>query len=691
MLGNGTLGSLIYGDKNLKFALDLVSLWDERPEKEIDESFTYQNMVDWMRTDWNRYLEKFDRSYSHPYPSKINAGTLFFERAVLGEDEFDLDLAEAKLDFRSAQGNISALIFAQSPVMMIDMPKDEKYIFLPPPYLNKSEEEGGLGYQEGEILSDGDFKVFRQPMYGKQNYYVLFYEKISGDRKHLFINISLGEESVLHAGKAQILKVANHEKDSLADHRRYWNAYDAASFVSLPEEKMMDLYDKCRYFFACNSHGDYPMSLQGVWTKNDGHLPPWHGDYHNDINLEMSYESYLKSGNFKEGKVLCDYLWERRQVWREFSQKFACCDGYLIPGVMSQGGIPLGGWPMYALNPNCGIWLAKCFDDYYRYTLDRRFLKERAFPFLAGLEKSIYHLLHEDEEGYLTYGWSASPEMNDCTPAAILGQSNWELSLLHYLYKTLIFFGKELGKDTKDYETKEGKLRPYWKDEEGNMLIAPGLPYDVSHRHFSHLLMEKNLGLLNPIHDKAQLEKDIGVLQKYGTDQWVGFSFTEMAQFCAYALNSEAAIPYLRAFEDGFVSPNGFHLNMDYQHKGYSSISSPAFTLEANMGYIKAVNDLCLYSHDNVVAIFPKIPEEWKEKGISFRLFGEGAISVKGKYEQSHLSFGIESKKPSTILLWNNIGTHFSLLVDGKAKSFEAKIGETVEISFRRSVQYSSI
>ncbi len=244
MLGNGTLGSLIYGDKNLKFALDLVSLWDERPEKEIDESFTYQNMVDWMRTDWNRYLEKFDRSYSHPYPSKINAGTLFFEREVLGEDEFDLDLAEAKLDFRSAQGNISALIFAQSPVMMIDMPKDEKYIFLPPPYLNKSEEEGGLGYQEGEILTDGDFKVFHQPMYGKQNYYVLFYEKISGDRKHLFINISLGEESVLHAGKAQILKVANHEKDSLSDHRRYWNAYYAASFVSLPEEKMMDLYDK---------------------------------------------------------------------------------------------------------------------------------------------------------------------------------------------------------------------------------------------------------------------------------------------------------------------------------------------------------------------------------------------------------------------------------------------------------------
>jgi alpha-L-fucosidase 2 len=31
------------------------------------------------------------------------------------------------------------------------------------------------------------------------------------------------------------------------------------------------------------------MPLQGVWTADAGGLPPWKGDYHNDLNTQMTY------------------------------------------------------------------------------------------------------------------------------------------------------------------------------------------------------------------------------------------------------------------------------------------------------------------------------------------------------------------------------------------------------------------
>lgn len=688
MLGNGNIGSLCYGDKELKFSLDLASLWDERPEPELKENYTYPNMLYCMKNDWNEYLRLFDGSYLHSYPSKINAGTLVFSREVLNDDRFTINLNSPKLELVSRKGNLEAICFATVPVLLLSVPLKERYTFLPPLYLTKAETQGGLGYKEGHFETDGQFRAYIQPMYENKIYFVLFLEKEEKDGRKIFITIGTGLKEDVETGKKLLLQVAKNESQYRKEHQEYWSRYWATSDLYIPETKLMHLYDVCRYFFACNSHGSYPMALQGVWTKNDGTLPPWHGDYHNDINLEMSYESYLKNGNFKEGKVLCDYLWDRRDIWKSFARDFAKTDGYLIPGVMSQSGIPLGGWPMYALSPNCTIWLSKCFDDYYRYTMDRDFLQNRAYPFFQEIEKSVHELLRPDQDGCLTYGWSSSPEINDCNKNAILPQSNWELSLLHYLYETLLYFEKELGISSSYYAETQKQLRPYVRDKDGAMLIAPGLPYSESHRHFSHLLMEKNLGLLTPEHDLDQLLKDLAKLTKYGTAEWVGFSFTEMAQFCAYALDGKRAISYLEAFEDGFIETNGFHMNMDFRHKGYSSISSYAFTLDANIGFIKACNDLCLYSHNKAIAIFPNAPEEWKREGAYFRLHAEDALEVEGSYDKQKLSFQIATPKATTIQLYNNLGNDFDLWIDGKCQHYSNPLGTFFPVSFQKTLEY---
>ncbi len=43
-----------------------------------------------------------------------------------------------------------------------------------------------------------------------------------------------------------------------------------------------------------------PITLQGPWTADDMKIPPWKGDYHHDLNTQLSYWPAY-SGNRLEG------------------------------------------------------------------------------------------------------------------------------------------------------------------------------------------------------------------------------------------------------------------------------------------------------------------------------------------------------------------------------------------------------
>ena len=49
----------------------------------------------------------------------------------------------------------------------------------------------------------------------------------------------------------------------------------------------------------------------------------------------------------------------------------------------------MGGWSQYALSPTMSIWVALSFDEYYLYTGDVLFLKEKAYPFFYEVGKAI--------------------------------------------------------------------------------------------------------------------------------------------------------------------------------------------------------------------------------------------------------------------------------------------------------------
>lgn len=397
------------------------------------------------------------------------------------------------------------------------------------------------------------------------------------------------------------------------------------------------------------------MPLQGVWTADEDALPPWKGDYHNDLNTQMSYYHYLKANHLAQGRSFVDFLWNRRKPARAFARSFYETEGLCLPAVMSIDGKALGGWPMYSLSPANQMWLCKAFDDYYRYSGEERFLAERAYPYFKETAECIGALLEEGEDGLLRFPISSSPEIHDDElEAFVTPNSNYDLAFLHYFYETLRGYAEKLSdvetcaekrnaleQEERWWRHVRGKLPALAVDERGVLMIAPDEVLAESHRHHSHAQAIHPLRLVRYDTEghRRIIEATIRNLEELGTDMWVGFSFCWMAELYAIARKGEKAAEQLGIFWRNFCSPNGFHLNGDQKAEGYSSFTYHPFTLEANMCAADALQEMLLYGEEGVIEVFPAIPESWERREVAFRgLRTEGGLLVSARLAQGKLT-----------------------------------------------------
>ncbi len=80
------------------------------------------------------------------------------------------------------------------------------------------------------------------------------------------------------------------------------------------------LFQFGRYLLISSSRkGGLPANLQGLW--NDSNTPPWRGDYHSNINIEMNYWP-AEPANLAECAVpYLDYINSMRAVKKESTRK----------------------------------------------------------------------------------------------------------------------------------------------------------------------------------------------------------------------------------------------------------------------------------------------------------------------------------------------------------------------------------
>ncbi|HET7560160.1 MAG TPA: glycoside hydrolase family 95 protein, partial [Limnochordia bacterium] len=296
----------------------------------------------------------------------------------------------------------------------------------------------------------------------------------------------------------------------LQDHRRYYRRVelnlgdwtndtptdrrlDALSEHDEPPPELAELQFKLGRYLAVSSSrpGTAPMNLQGVW--NQDRRPAWDSDYHLDMNLQMCYWPLPMANLADCMRPVFDWADAMLPQAREAASDLYGCRGIAFPAVND----------LHALGntdnlcfwwTGAAAWLGQLYWQYFAYTGDVAFLRERAVPFLEGIAEFYEDFLTEAADGRLLPIPSMSPEVGIKGGAGFLSPpSTMDLELIREVFthlleadrwtplppKALARWRAILARVPEPRVGPDGQLLEWWADVE---------PADPGHRHLSHLI-----------------------------------------------------------------------------------------------------------------------------------------------------------------------------------------------------------
>ncbi len=714
-LGNGMVGSLVWEKEGkLRFSLDRADLWDLRPMENLQTTeWKYSWVLEqWKKNDYKPVQDKFDVPYDRsPAPSKIPGAAMEFDISTLGKvASVHLFIKEAICEVKWENGvRLLTFVHATEPVgwyRFEGLDSALEYELVPPAYNLEGQNEvespvtgqdlRRLGYPEGKISKNENTITYEQEGWGKFKYEVNVTGEINdGVMEGVW---SISSESPGWDKKPSSKEVTDKNfKEGMANafesHEKWWSNFWSKSAIQVPDTILQKQWYLEQYKFGSAARvGAPPISLQSVWTADNGKLPPWKGDFHHDLNTQLSYWPAYSANHLEEEIGFIDWLWKYKDNFKKYTKDYYETEGLNVPGVSTLTGQPMGGWIQYAFGPTVSSWLSHHFYMHWRYSMDRDFLKERAYPWIKDVAIYLEGISEVNDQGMRKLPISSSPEIHNNERKAWFDETtNFDLALIKWTYIKAAELALEL--ELEDEAKKWTGLLAQWPDlavDEGGLMIAPGYPYAESHRHFSQQIGYHPLGLLdfsNGKEDQEIIKNTISTLDSMGSSAWVGYSFSWMGNIKARAFDGEGAAKFLRIFATSFCLPNSFHVNGDQSGKGYSNSTYRPFTLEGNFAFAAGIQEMLIQSHTGTIHIFPAIPADWKD--VSFdQLRTEGAFLVSAKKEKGKVALvKIQSTKSGNIKLKNPFGddkfecSQEYSIDNNKNINIETKQGDVVQLS----------
>jgi alpha-L-fucosidase 2 len=652
-LGNAFMGELIWQKEDkLRFSLDQAELWDLRPMEGMKKSeFTYAWVQEQIKKNNYAAVQQYgDVPYERePAPSKIPGAALEIDSKLWGEvTSARLNIEKATAEVKWANGaRLISFVHAQNLLgyFRLEGIKELNLKLLAPKYEGAIDKTAGgsvagddlarLGYQQGKVIQNGNAYTYRQAGWGGFEY------EVSVRWKLVAVNTWEGVWSISahypSKPKIEASKLTNNVlpfDKAMITHQNWWKNFWAKSSITLPDSVLEKQYYLEQYKFGSAARkGAPPISLQAVWTADNGRLPPWKGDFHHDLNTQLSYWPSYTANHLDEAIGYLDHLDQNRPAYRDYTQWFYQTEGLNVPGVTTLTGVPMGGWIQYSFSPTVSAWLAQHYYWQWRYSMNRDFLRNRAYPWLKEVATFLEKNTFLNAQGQRQLPISSSPEINDNRVTAWFSENtNYDLSLMRFVFGKAAELATELKltQEAAHWQLILGQFSGYALSENSELKFAPSLPYNQSHRHFSHVMAIHPLGEIrweNGVNDQKTIKNSLDLLDKIGPDWWCGYSYAWLGSLKARAKDGEGAAKTLRTFATAFCLPNSFHANGDQTKSGLSKFTYRPFTLEGNFAFAAGVQEMLIQSYAGAIEVFPAVPADWKD--VSFKnLRTEGAFLV---------------------------------------------------------------
>ena len=452
---------------------------------------------------------------------------------------------------------------------------------------------------------------------------------------------------------------------------------------------LQELYFQfARYLLISSSRPDgLPANLQGIWAA--GVSNPWGSKYTININTEMNYwlaepaglgDSTLPLINLIDivrtpssgtgALVAKDYYGARgfvihhnTDIWGDADP----IDGY-------QWGI----WPMG------GAWLSLHAWDHYAFTLDRPFLRTRAWPILHDASLFFLDYLVDDGSGHLVTGPSISPEnrykLPDGSDHSLAMAPTMDIEIVRELFSRTIDAGHILGEDPdflKQVEAARAKLPPFKIGKLGQ-LQEWQVDYDEAepgHRHISHLwaLFPGTQISLDQTPDLARAARvSLERRLSFGGGQ-TGWSRAWVVNYWDHLHDSKQAYDSLQVMIRQSTFPN----LMDTHPPGLFQIDG---NLGAANGMLEALIQSRWMPEAAEIQLLLALPEQWNEGSVTGVHLRGGAVADMSWKNGKLLTVTLTSNADSAVKVLPPAGQSIATIHTSKGATLNSRQGEPIHM-----------